>query len=136
MKTIAGKRLRLEGKNRAKLPRPKLKHDKGFSLRTIDEADGRFALVKRMQRHLQRLKDDAAIDNIQKEMLAGRAVMICSYLESMEIELIEGKKINFGRYVQFVNALSNILSKLGIDGDAKRSMLTLEQYVASKKGKK
>lgn len=131
------KRLRLSGKRRARLPKPRFheKDDKGFSLRTIEEADGRFSLVKRMRQRLNRLMDDAAIDSVQKEMLAGRAIFLCSYLESLEVQLVEGKSINMPRYIQAVNGLSGTLSRLGIEKQMKKEINSLDAYFA-KKGRK
>jgi hypothetical protein len=133
------KRLRLSGKKRPRFPLPpvKAKKDDGFSLRVIDEADGRFSLVKRLKQRLERLMEDAAIDSIQKEILAGRCIFLTAYLETLETNCMEGKEIDMGRYAQTVNALNGTLSKLGIEKQVKKEITTLEEYLSKpKKGKK
>jgi hypothetical protein len=132
------KRTRLTGKSKARMPLPfvKAKKDDGFSLRVIDEADGRYSLVKRLKMRLATLIEDAGIDSIQGEMLAGRCVFLCAYLETLETNCMEGKKIDMGRYAQTVNALNGTLNKLGIQKQVKKDMTTLEAYVSSNSKKK
>jgi hypothetical protein len=54
----------------------KAKRDKGFSLRSIEEADSRYAVVKTMRNRLKQLKEDVNTDTVAKEWLAGRAVFL------------------------------------------------------------
>src|SRR5687768_17525425 len=89
-------RFRLYGKNKVRMPKPPLrKEDNGFTLRNIQEADSRYKAVKVMKERLAQLIEDAAIRTIQGEMLAGRAIFILGYLESMEVDAFEGKPINW-----------------------------------------
>lgn len=139
MKTKQKRKLRLRGRDRVRLERPKRgepeKNDKSFYLRVHEEADGRYSVVKIMRQRLERLLDDAGADTEQKRMLCGRASFLAAMLESMEVEAFEGKKINIGRYVQACNGLSGTLSRLGIDKQLKKEIDTLESYVAKKKAR-
>lgn len=128
------KRLRLYGKRRPRMPKPGLaKRDKGFSLRLINEADSRFAVVKQMRQRLKQLLDDCGTETLAEEWLAARAVFMLGYLESLEIEAYEGKTINWASYCQACNALNGLLTKLGAFATIrKKKTVTLEDYVNGK----
>jgi hypothetical protein len=127
---------RLWGKRRLKMPRPvSAKKDRGFSLRQITEADSRYAVVKTMRQRLEQLKEDAGVDTVSKEWLAARAVFLVSYLESQEVNALEGKEINWQRYIQATKALSDVLNKLGIQKDLARGVQRLETYISGKGGR-
>ena len=110
------------------------KKDKGFSLRLIGEADSRFAVVKAMRRRLEELKRDAGVDTVSKEWLAGRAVFLVGYLESQELDALEGKQIEWRQYLMATRSLSDVLSKLGLDREVK-SAQRLSEYIENGKGK-
>lgn len=111
------------------MPKPtSARKDKGFSLRLITEADSRFAVVKQMRKRLETLMDDAGVDTQQKEWLASRAVFIVGYLESLELDALEGTDIDFKRYFQATKSLSDLLSRLGLDREAK-SAVKLQEYI-------
>src|SRR5688572_21840392 len=115
MKTKANRKTRLYGKHQPRMPMPKTAgRDKGFSLRTINEADSRFAVVKDMRRRLEKLKDESDCDTLAREALAGRAIFLLVYLESCEIEMLEGRQIDWKRYLTAAKALADLLSKLGL----------------------
>ena len=128
-------KLRLWSKRKPKLPRPRVrgsdKKQGRFALRALDEADSRFAVVKELKRRLNRLNDDAGVDCSQKEMLAGRAVFLCSYLESLEVEAMEGKQIDFDSYTKVLNSLTSVLGKLGVDKQIGRAATTLQEYIGT-----
>ncbi len=122
---------RLWSNRKLRFPRPNdKKQGKTFALRLISEADQRFAVVKELKRRLKRLIEDAGIVSVQKEMLAGRAVFLASYLQSCEVEALEGKQVDYGRYFAAVNALSGVLNKLGLEKKLSKELTTLESYVA------
>ena len=122
---------RLYGKRVVKLPYPIVgKKDRGFSLRQITEADNRFAVVKTMKARLKQLIDDADITSIQREWLAARAVFIVGYLESLEVDALDGKQIDWTKYLQATSSLTDVLNKLGLDKVLK-SAQRLEHYVAN-----
>ncbi len=115
------------------MPKPvSSKKDNGFSLRLITEADWRFAVVKQMRKRLETLMDGAGVDTQQKEWLASRAVFIVRYLESLELDALEGTSIDFKRYFQATKSLSDVLSKLGLDREAK-SAAKLTDYIDGKR---
>jgi hypothetical protein len=129
---------RLYGKNPPRLPKPvSAKRDtrEGFSLRIIDEADHRFAVVKQMKSRVDRLIEETGSDTLAKQFMAGRAVFILSYLESTEIDALEGKQIDWKAYLAATKALTDALHKLGMNREAK-SAITLSDYVADKVKKK
>jgi len=130
------RKTRLWGKKRLKMPRPvSANRDKGFSLRLITEADSRYSVVKTMRQRLEQLKEDAGVDTAAKEWLAARAVFLVGYLESEEVNALEGKDINWQRYIQATKALSDVLNKLGIHKDLTRGVQRLESYISGKRGR-
>ncbi len=131
LKTKRHNKIRLYGKRIVKLPYPITgKKDKGFRLRQITEADNRFAVVKTMKQRLKQLIEDADITSIQSEWLAARAVFIVGYLESLEVDALDGKQIDWTKYLQATRSLTDVLNKLGLDKVLK-SAQRLENYVAN-----
>ena len=136
MKTKTRKQM-LRRKNRVKMPKPvSAKKDRGFSLRQINEADARLAVVKTLRKRLKQLMVDAGVDCIQREWLAGRAVFLVAHLESLEVDALEGKDIDWRSYIQSVKALSDVLNKLGLDKDVTRGVKRLETYIVESKSSK
>lgn len=130
---------RLKGKHRQHLPKPvTASKDRGFSLRMIEEADGRLASVKLMRARLSDLMEDSGCDTVQQQWLAARGVFLLSYVETLECQALEGHQINWGQYLQAVKALSDVLSKLGLSRDVTRGVQRLQSYVeeASRKNGK
>lgn len=97
-------------------PRSKLR--KGVPGRFIpkfwSDIDGRLICVRRIKRRLQRLREDAHVDNYQKELLAQRAVFIALQIETSEREASEGLPFDRNAYVAAVNCLQGLLRTLGI----------------------
>ena len=109
-------RLYSKRKPRIAIPVP-AKKDKGFSLRQISEADSRYAVVKEMRKRLEQLKNECGVDSIQKEWLCGRAVVMLAYLESLEVDALEGKPIDWRQYLGAVKSFGDVLNKLGLKKD-------------------
>ena len=130
------KKPRLYGKP-PRMPKPvSAKKDKGgFSLKMIDQADHRFAVVKQMKARVDQLLEESGSDTFAKQCLAGRAVFILSYLESTELDALEGKQIDWKMYFQSVRSLGEVLSKIGMDKEAK-SAVRLADYIDSLEKKK
>src|SRR4051812_647709 len=81
-----------------------------------DEVDGRYALKKEIRDRLQRLTQDAGVDSCQKELLAQEAIFLALQLETMRVNAVTDEaEFDAGSYTQMVNALSGILTKLGLD---------------------
>jgi hypothetical protein len=131
---VKTKKPRLYGKKPPRMPKPvSAKKDKdGFSLRLIDQADHRFAVVKQMKARVDQLLDEAGCETFAKQCLAGRAVFILSYLESTELDALEGKQIDWKMYFQSVRSLGDVLAKIGLDKEAKQT-IQLSQYIESSK---
>ena len=107
-------KIRLYPKRKPRMAVPiSARKDRGFSLRQISEADSRYAVVKEMRKRLEQLKEDCGVDSIQKEWLCGRAVVLLAYLESQEVDALEGKQIDWRQYLSAVKAFGDVLVKLG-----------------------
>src|SRR5262245_36227434 len=118
---IKNKRKRLYGKKKVRMPKPGFADPKaGFSLRLIEEADSRFAVVKQMKKRLEHLLADCDIQTQAEEWMAARAVFVLSYLESVEVNAYEGKEISWSSYMQACNALNSLLTKLGALGSERK----------------
>lgn len=127
---------RLFAKKKCKLPVPPTKSKGKFELRTLNEADSRYYVVKRMRERVAKLVEDCNADTIQKEWLCGRAVYIQSFLESQEMDAIEGvKEMNWRTYFQAVRALSDVLHKLGLE-KAVAGTKRLSDYIVEQTQKK
>lgn len=101
----------------------------------IEDADSRLACVKELRRRLNNLKQDTNSDSFQKDCLCSRVVFIQAQLESMEKRCLEKGEIDFGSYIQAINCLVGLLKSLGLERH-KKSVESLESYIASKKVKK
>lgn len=133
------KKPRLYGVRKYKMPLPPSRRSKGkFELRTINEADSRYHVVKLLRQRVQKLMDDCAADTLAKELLCGRACYIASFLESQEMDAIEGKEMDWKTYLAAVRSLADVLNKLGLD-KAVQGTKRLETYLIdatkSKNGK-
>ena len=122
-------------KNKCKAPKPRKRGNGKFELRTIAEADSRYHVVKQMRLRIKQMMQDCAADTLQKEMLVGRAVFICQYLESQEVDSLEGQEMDWRTYLQAVRSLADVLNKLGLD-KASRSAKTLESYLLDARKRK
>lgn len=84
------------------------------------EVDGRLGVYKEIQGRYQELTEDCRADSAMKRILAQRAVFITIQLETMEVQAAtEGVPLDFGVYTQACNALSGLLTKLGLEKQAK-----------------
>ena len=99
-----------------------------FQPRFLTTADQRQKVIKLIRRRLERLNSEAGCDSIQKEMLANEAIFISVQLETMRVNALEGEAFDAGVYTQMVNALSGLLSKLGLaKSEVLAKKLTLDQ---------
>lgn len=80
-----------------------------------DAVDGRCGIVKEIRRRYEILKQDAGVESYQKDLLCQRAIFIGVQLETMECIAAAEGKFDPGCYTQMVNALSGLLSKLGLE---------------------
>ncbi len=98
-----------------------------------DNVDGRCAIVKEIRRRYEELKRDTGADSFQKDLLVQRTVFVALQLETMETKAAETGEFDPGVYTQMVNAMSGLLSKLGLERKAKH-VPNLKSYVAGNKG--
>lgn len=124
------KKPRLTGKRKVRLPIPKPSSQRGpsFELRTINEADSRLSVVKQMRERIRKLLLDCDGKTIQEEWLAARCVYLLGYLESAELEAIEGTPMDWKLYATNTRLLADVLKSLGLK-QAKRSTQTLADYL-------
>lgn len=100
-----------------------------FTPRFWSEVDGRLGVYKEIQGRYVELVEDTGSKSAQKLILCQRAVFIAIQLETMEVEAATNGKFDFGVYTQGVNALSGLLSKLGLEKQAK-DVQTVASYVS------
>ena len=98
----------------------------------MEQCDQRQAVVKLIRRHVDQLLEDTGAESFQQELLARRAVFIAVQLETMEANALDGEAIDLGVYTQGVNALSGLLTKLGLKKAAKRAV-ALDSYLSGGK---
>jgi hypothetical protein len=99
-----------------------------FVPRFWDGQDGRALAVREINRRLELLKEDVGADSFQKELLCQEAIFIALQLETMRVTALQTGKIDLGIYTQATNALSGLLSKLGLDRQRKQTT-DLRAYV-------
>jgi hypothetical protein len=87
--------------------------------------------VKEVRSRLRTLIEDSGADSFQKRLLAERAVFLSIKLQSMEIDAVEGREFEMGKYNQGVNALVGLLRSLGLERAMKRPDTDLRSYVDS-----
>ena len=114
------------------------KHDNGdtipgrFEPRFWESADGRCAVIKELRRRYAERIADTGADSFQKRLLCQRAIFLAVQIETMEITAAETGAFEAGVYTQAVNALSGLLSKLGLD-KKQPTGTTLDAYVEGKR---
>jgi len=102
--------------------------------RLLEHADTRLHIVRVLRKKVARLMEEAGgHESYQKEMLCQHAVFMHVRLESMETEALEGKPLDWGQLTQCVNALSGILTKLGLSKRMK-SAKDLTTYLKERNG--
>lgn len=117
------------------MPTSKYKRRKEMSIpdhfvpRFWDEVDGRSIIYKKITERINRLMEDAGVDSIQKELIAQECIFVAVQLETMRVKAAETGDFNSGSYTQMVNCLSGLLSKLGLERQDVRKVVTLHDYV-------
>lgn len=124
------KKPRLYSPREPRLPVPSYRKKKtgSFPLRTLDNADRRFAIVKELHHRLEQLKEDAGVQTLQREWLAARAVFLVARIESLEFDCVTGKTINWREYLSATKCLSDVLKSLGLDRERKTTK-RLSEYI-------
>jgi len=96
----------------------------------LESADGRHTVIKVLKAKVERLKADTGATSFQQIILCERCGFLLAILETTEVNAIEGRGLDTGSYVQAINALSGLLSKLGLRKATKRA--DLATYLESK----
>ena len=106
-----------------------------FEPRFWNECDARLAVVRTIRRRVEELAADVGCDSVQKRMLVERAAFLDVVLETAECRCAEGGVFDVGQWTQASNALSGILSKLGLERHQK-PLNGLQDYIKTKKQKR
>jgi hypothetical protein len=134
---LNGNRRKLTGKQQPKLPKPDGNGE--FELRSIEQLEGRFHIVKLLKKRLQQLLDETGSESLQQEALAARCVSLIAYCEHCEIALHTGEEVNFRNYISAINAIATVLKLLGLQryaGPTKRLASWLEEFEEPKRKRK
>ena len=124
---------RLRGDKQFRLPTPG-KNGESYEVKSLDMADGRYSVVKRLRQRLSKLTEETNADTVAKDVLCNRAMFLLAYLESAEIRFLSAKKMDWSTYLKVLRQLTDVLAKLGLDRAA-GSAKTLASYLESQKTK-
>ena|SRR5690554_3563640 len=116
----------------AKLGKP----PESFAPGWMDQLDRRTAIAQTMADRYAAMTDDlggAEALSYAQRSLVERALWLEFWLQQQELELAKGQEFEVGKWVQASNALQGILSKLGLERQAKE--LKLSDYLAAKERK-
>ena len=105
-----------------------------FNTGWLSELDGRTAIAQEMRERFRAFTDDlggAETLSYAKRSLVERALWLEFWLAQQEQALAGGSDFDVGKWVQAANALQGILSKLGLDRQAK-DVPSLNEYLARK----
>jgi hypothetical protein len=107
---------------------------KKFNTGWLSELDGRTAIAQEMRERFRAFTDDlggAETLSYAKRSLVERALWLEFWLAQQEQALAGGSDFDVGKWVQAANGLQGILSKLGLDRQAK-DVPSLNEYLARK----
>lgn len=88
----------------------------------LDDLDGRLAVAQVMRERYRAFTDDlGGADRLSyaKRSLVERALWLEFWLAQQEEQLAKGQEFDVARWTQAANSLQGILSKLGLDRQAK-----------------
>ncbi len=105
---------------------------KRFVPRFWEDADGREAVIKRIKRRVERLKQDVGADSYQKEILCERAAFVVLQLETAERAALEDGRLDMGTFTQMTNCLLGLLKSLGLERQVQA--VGLKGYIAGRAG--
>ena len=107
---------------------------KKFNTGWLSELDGRTAIAQVMRERYRAFTDDlGGSDSLSyaKRSLVERALWLEYWLAEQEQALAKGHDFDVGKWTQAANALQGILTKLGLDRQAK-DVPNLHDYLAQK----
>lgn len=97
----------------------------------LEGLDGRTALAQEMRRRYDAFVSDLGGDetlSYAQRSLVARALWLELHLQQQEEALASGADFDSGKWVQAVNSLQGVLSKLGLERKAKE--VTLSDVIA------
>lgn len=100
----------------------------------LAELDGRYAVAQVMRERYRAFTDDlGGADRLSyaKRSLVERALWLEYWLAQQEQSLAKGKDFDVGKWTQAANSLQGILTKLGLDRQAK-DVPNLQDYLKAK----
>ena len=100
----------------------------------LDNLDGRLAVATVMRERYRAFTDDlGGSDSLSyaKRSLVERALWLEYWLAEQEQALAKGQDFDVGKWTQAANSLQGILTKLGLDRQAK-DVPNLHDYLAQK----
>ena len=107
---------------------------KNFNTGWLSELDGRTAIAQEMRERFRAFTDDlGGADTLSyaKRSLVERALWLEYWLAEQKQALAKGQGFDVARWTQAANTLQEILSKLGLDRQAK-DLPSLNEYLAHK----
>ena len=105
-----------------------------YQLGWLSELDGRTAICQEMRERYNEFTDDlGGHKNLSyaKRSLVERALWLEYWLTTQELALAKGQEFDVARWTQAANSLQGILSKLGLERQAKQ-VPSLHEYIATK----
>lgn len=103
----------------------------------LDDLDGRLAVAQVMRERYRVFTDDlGGADRLSyaKRSLVERALWLEYWLSQQEQSLATGSDFDVGKWVQAANSLQGILTKLGLDRQAK-DIPNLSDFIKSRAAK-
>lgn len=116
----------------AKPPQPPAEYTPGW----LDNLDSRFALTRELRARFDEVCRDlggAERLSYMQRSLAEQAVYLEYWVACQNRKLAEGGDVDSGRWVQVVQAMSNIFKTLGLERQAKEAP-SLGDYLRQKEG--
>jgi len=112
--------------------RPMVKLPARFEPRFWESVDRRYTVTRAIKARYQALRESAGGgESVQRDMLIQRAVFLSVILETFECQAADGGDFDLGVYTQATNALSGIISKLGLEKRIK-NVTDLKTYLEAK----
>ena len=107
---------------------------KKYQLGWLSELDGRTAICQEMrERYIEFTDDLGGRKNLSyaKRSLVERALWLEYWLTTQELALAKGDDFDVARWTQAANSLQGILSKLGLERQAK-DVTSLKDYIRAR----
>lgn len=107
-----------------------------FAPNWLDTLDGRTGIAQEMRQRYQSMTDDlGGHDRLSyaQRSLVSRALWLEYWLQEQERTLATGGEFDVSRWVQAANSLQGILSKLGLERQAK-DVPDLQSYLRQREG--